>query len=47
MRRECIIAAAIFERDQVDLAFFETLGTFEQHVLQKMGLSGLAQLLVA
>src|SRR5256885_10963023 len=30
MRRERIIATTIFERDQVDLAFFESLGTFKQ-----------------
>src|SRR2546422_9832375 len=46
MRGERIVAAAVLEGNKIDLSLLEALGTFEQHVFQKMGFSGLAELLI-
>ena len=46
MRRERIVAAAILQGNEIDLAFLEAIRSFEQHVLEKVRLARMAQLLV-
>ena len=46
MRRERIVAAAVLQGNEIDLAFLEALRSFEQHVFKKVRLAGMARFLI-
>src|SRR5215471_12481001 len=47
VRRKRIVSPAILQSKKIDLALLETFGTFEQHVLEEVGLACVAHFLVS
>src|SRR5215469_14428637 len=47
VRRKRVVPAAILQSKKIDLALLEAFGTFEEHVLEEVGLTGVSHFLIS